>query len=149
MTSFEKVALVPFSQKEMYDLVANVAAYPDFLPWCHQVDILDSGVNSQVVRIVLSQHRLNLSLTTLATFQPETSLHLKQVEASFLSSFEGQWDFAPATDTPVACHVTFTVNYCFPNFMAELALSPFFGMVVRMLPSLFINQAHKIYRRRP
>ncbi|MCU5774328.1 type II toxin-antitoxin system RatA family toxin [Erwiniaceae bacterium BAC15a-03b] len=144
MTSFEKTEVVAFSQQQMYQLVADVAAYPDFLPWCHRVEILDSHNNTKRVRIGL-QHKppLQLSLTTVATFDPDNSLHLKLSEGSFLSAFEGEWRFTALSAQQ--CSITFTVSYRFANPLLKLALAPFFSMVVRMLPGLFIRRAQDIY----
>ncbi|MFS2224627.1 type II toxin-antitoxin system RatA family toxin [Pantoea sp. B65] len=149
MTSFEKTVVVSFSQKQMYELVADVASYPDFLPWCHRVDILESHDQSKLVRIGL-QHKppLQLSLTTLATFDPDNSLQLKLTEGSFLSAFEGEWRFSPLPGDqqhPEHCRIVFTVRYRFANVLLKMALAPFFSMVVHMLPTLFIHRAREIY----
>ena len=147
MITFEKTTQVNFSQSQMYDLVADVAAYPDFLPWCQEVDIMESQPGSKLVRIGVRHQRLpQLNLTTRATFHPYTSLHLKQVSGSFLAAFEGDWKFAPGENAdPQQCSVTFTVRYRFSNALLKLALAPFFALLVRMLPELFVQRAGEIY----
>ncbi len=146
MISFEKTLLVNFSQRQMYDLIANVADYPQFLPWCQEVEILENQPESKLVRIGVRHQRLpQLNLTTRATFNPLTSLHLKQVAGSFLAAFEGNWQFAPDPHHPEHCSVTFTVQYRFSNALMKLALAPFFALLVRMLPELFIQRAEHIY----
>lgn len=149
MTSFEKTMLVNFSQSQMYNLVANVAAYPEFLPWCQEVEILASQSDSKMVRIGV-RHPLfpQLNLTTRATFHPDSSLYLQQLSGSFLAAFEGHWQFTHATtapDLPPQCWVTITVRYRFSNPLLKLALSPFFALLVRMLPELFIQRAEHLY----
>ena len=47
MATVEKSALVPFSAQEMFDLVADVESYVDFLPWCSSSQ-LDSKTDEQV-----------------------------------------------------------------------------------------------------
>ncbi|WP_158783624.1 type II toxin-antitoxin system RatA family toxin [Pantoea sp. BAV 3049] len=153
MTTFEKTMLVNFSQNQMYNLVADVSAYPEFLPWCQQVEILEVQPGSKVVRIGVSHPRLpRLNLTTRATFHPDTSLLLKQVSGSFLAAFEGHWQFAcnnnaDGADSMHQCSVTFTVSYRFSNALMKLALSPFFAVLVRMLPELFVQRAAQVYAR--
>lgn len=143
MTSFEKTMVVGYSQQQMYQLVADVASYPQFLPWCQRVEITGIDNNNKRVRIVL-QHRgpMPLSITTRATFQPDNALFLQLTEGSFLSSFTGEWHFR---QTGEHCHIRFSVRYRFTNRLLKLALSPFFALVVKMMPELFIQRAHKIY----
>lgn len=144
MTTFEKRIQVSYSQSQMYDLVADVAAYPEFLPWCRQVDILDDKPDSKLVRIGLRFQQLpELSLTTKATFCPPRSLHLRLVSGSFLSQFEGDWLFDANRQT--SCTVTFRVKYRFSNGLLRLALAPFFSLTIGMLPGLFIQRARQRY----
>lgn len=149
MITFEKTMLVNFSQGQMYDLVADVAAYPEFLPWCQEVEIVEDQPERKLVRIGVRHSRLpQLNLTTRATFHPHSSLHLKQVSGSFLAAFEGDWRFAPDPDHPGQCTVTFIVHYRFSNALLKLALAPFFALLVRMLPELFVQRAEQIYGAR-
>ena len=150
MITFEKTMQVNFSQSQMYDLVADVAAYPEFLPWCEEVEVVESQPASKLVRIGVRHQRLpQLNLTTRATFHPHTSLHLKQVSGSFLAAFEGDWQFAPGESAdPQQCSVTFVVRYRFSNALLKLALAPFFALLVRMLPELFVQRAEQIYGAR-
>lgn len=144
MTTFEKRIQVNFSQSQIYNLVADVAAYPDFLPWCRQVEILASQPEAKMVRIGLRfQQFPELSLTTRATFHPPSSLHLRLVSGSFLSQFEGDWFFEATGEK--TCTVTFAVKYRFANGLLRLTLAPFFSLMVRMLPGVFIQRAEEIY----
>lgn len=147
MTTFAKRVQVNFSQSQMYNLVADVAAYPAFLPWCRQVEILEEGPDKKLVRIGMRVQQFPaLSLTTKATFQPQSSLHLRLVSGSFLSQFEGDWFFAPQGEE--ACIVTFTTKYRFANGLLKLTLSPFFSLLVSRLPGLFIRRAEALYPKR-
>ncbi|WP_437615268.1 type II toxin-antitoxin system RatA family toxin [Erwinia sp. V71] len=144
MTTFEKTMQVAFSQQQMYQLVADVAAYPEFLPWCRRVEILTDEDGGKRVRIELQQpHPVPLSITTHATFDPPAALNLQLVEGSFLSAFRGEWHFSPLTAG--SCQVTFRVSYRFSNRLMKMALSPFFNMVVSMMPQLFLRRARRIY----
>lgn len=144
MKTFEKRIQVNFSQSQMYNLVADVAAYPGFLPWCRRVDILESEPAGKLVRIGLRfQQFPELSLTTKATFQPQSSLHLRLVSGSFLSQFEGAWFFEASGET--SCIVTFSAKYRFSNSLLRLTLAPFFHLMVSMLPERFIQRAEEIY----
>lgn len=147
MTVFEKNLIVNYSQQQMYALVADVAAYPDFLPWCQRVEILSNEEDNKLVRLVLQYKTpLPLSITTRAAFRPPCSLELQMVEGSFLSAFHGSWHFTPLPSGGTQqCRVTFRVSYRFANPLLRVALAPFFSMVVRMLPALFISRAQQIY----
>ncbi|WP_380179064.1 type II toxin-antitoxin system RatA family toxin [Kalamiella sp. sgz302252] len=144
MTTFEKRVQVNFSQEQMYNLVADVAAYPEFLPWCRQVDIQGSEPDHKLVRIGMRFQQLpEISLTTRAAFHPPASLQLRLIAGSFLSQFEGDWFFEARGEK--SCMVTFIAKYHFANGLLGLSLAPFFRLMVTMLPERFIRRAEEIY----
>jgi len=79
----------------MYDLVADVSDYPEFISWCDKVDTEVLSENSVKVRLsILYKRTINLSFTTINTNTPEQSIDMKLADGPF-SSLSGHWYFKP------------------------------------------------------
>ncbi len=156
MKSFERTALIWYSPRQMYDLVADVAAYPAFLPGCRQVDILQSDPGAMLVRMTIEYMGLNLGFTTQAILDPGKSLSMKLVDGPF-SSFEGNWTFSsPASVSPAAasaagpqapegCHICFVLNFDFSSRLLEASVSPVIGSVAGLAMDAFVERAEALY----
>ena len=51
MTHIEKIVLVPYKAKSMYNLVNDIESYPDFLPWCGGARVVQRGAKEMVAEI--------------------------------------------------------------------------------------------------
>ncbi len=58
MTEIQRSAQVPYTAAQMYQLVNDVASYPEFLPWCDHVDVLQRTDSEVVARVTLTMGRL-------------------------------------------------------------------------------------------
>ena len=58
MTVVQKSALVKFSAQQMFDLVNNIEAYPQFLPWCSGSRIIKREDDIVEAELLISQRRL-------------------------------------------------------------------------------------------
>ena len=54
VTTVRRMAFVPFSAEQMFDLVNDVAAYPAFLPWCAGSEILSQDAGAMRARLRLA-----------------------------------------------------------------------------------------------
>ena len=70
MESIDRSALVPYSTDEMYALVSDIAAYPQFLPWCGAARILSREGNELCARIDFSVRSVSKSFTTRNRLRP-------------------------------------------------------------------------------
>ena len=64
MPHVNKSALVPFSASQMYDLVADIDAYQDFLPWCGASEVLSRENEVVIGTVTIAKGGVNKSFTT-------------------------------------------------------------------------------------
>ena len=78
MPIVKKNALVPYPAPAMFDLVADVASYPEFLPWCGGTEVLQSGDDGMVATIRIAYRGLSQSFTTENRHDRPERIELRQ-----------------------------------------------------------------------
>ena len=68
MAVVHKTVFLGYSAEQMFDLVANVADYPKFLPWCGAVKVLEQSDTKLVASVGINFHGVKQSFTTANTF---------------------------------------------------------------------------------
>src|SRR5581483_6980931 len=71
VTSIQRSALVPYSDHEMYQLVADIPSYPAFLPWCGGARIVTRAPEMVVAEIGIAYKGVHKTFTTRNLLQPD------------------------------------------------------------------------------
>jgi ribosome-associated toxin RatA of RatAB toxin-antitoxin module len=142
MAIVEKSVLVHFSAQQMFDLVRNVADYPQFLPWCGDgsVEPLDNNVEKATVEIAFKG--VKQSFCTLNRLMPSSEIHMKLLEGPF-THLEGTWQFLELTTE--ACKVHFKLEYEFSSKVLEQLVGPIFTQVANSFVDSFIKRAESLH----
>jgi ribosome-associated toxin RatA of RatAB toxin-antitoxin module len=122
----------------MFELVDRVEAYPEFLPWCSRVDLLERTPEVTSARIEISWHGLESRIATRNAKRAPEAMDLEFLEGPF-KSFSGSWRFVPLGQD--GCRVEFALDYAFANGAVALALGPLFGHVLGTVVDLFVARA--------
>ena len=101
LTHIERSALLPFTPQQLFDMVADVRAYPTFLPWCDSIDVLREDDDVVEARVNARAAGVSQSFITRNQMTPHSSIGLSLVEGPF-ERFEGQWDFVGLGDDTVS-----------------------------------------------
>src|SRR3546814_12508645 len=64
MHTVQRSVLVPYSRSKMFDLVADVEKYPEFMPWCGGATVMDSGAHGMKASIIIRFVGIRKTLTT-------------------------------------------------------------------------------------
>ena len=145
MPVISKSALVPYSCAEMYDLVNDIAAYPDFLPWCGGSEILESNEDEIRASVALSRSGINKSFTTLNRLQKNKMIEMRLVEGPF-QHLEGYWRFESLSDE--ACKVLFDIEFEFSSRLLAMTVGPVFSQVTGSMLDAFTKRAVEVYGKR-
>ncbi len=135
-------ALVPFSTKQMYDLVEDIENYKLFVPFCKNSVILDRHIDQVTARLDISKNGISKSFTTNNHSIINQSIKMELVDGPF-SFLCGNWSFTPLSET--ACKIEFQLEFEFKNQLAGLAFSKIFRQLVQSMVSAFSLRAEKIY----
>ncbi len=155
MKHVKKSVLLWYSPKEMYDLVVDVRAYPQFLPWCQKAEVLSEDGSMTTARLHLSYAGVRHAFTTRNVHVDGQSLTMELVDGPF-SLLDGLWKFTPLGSPsaaapeagPQACKVEFDLRYAFSSRPLELVVSPVFDRIANTFVDAFVARAEQVYGRR-
>jgi ribosome-associated toxin RatA of RatAB toxin-antitoxin module len=142
MAQVEKSVLVPHSAEQMYLLVDAPERYPEFLPWCGGVDLLERDEKTTVATLHIDYHGLKQKFTTQNTKTYPTLMDIKLVDGPF-RHLEGVWRFIPLADD--ACKIEFRLHYEFSSHLLEKIIAPVFSHIANTFVDAFVSRADNLY----
>ena len=142
MPRVEKTALVPYSAQEMFDLVADVASYKDFLPWCSNSRRISSGENEMCGWIEVSRLGITQDFSTCNELYPPGRMTLILNEGPF-KRLQGEWQFLALRED--ACKVTLVMEFEFSGKLINAAFGKVFHQVANSLVESFVKRAREVY----
>ena len=149
MPSFRTTRQVRHSPLQMFDLVADVERYPDFLPLCENLRVIrrsqsGEGVETLVSAMEVGYKAIRESFTTRVTLDhPRLRITVEYVDGPF-QYLENRWTFR---ETPGGCDVEFYINYEFKSFALGLLMGSMFDKAFRKFTQAFEERANEIYGR--
>jgi ribosome-associated toxin RatA of RatAB toxin-antitoxin module len=144
MKTVEKSVLIWFTAQEMFDLVVDVASYPQFLPWCDQTQILSVEDTGMTARIGMAFGGLHKSFTTRNAHVPGRQVKLSLIDGPF-KQLDGVWNFIPLGEEQ-ACRVELKLSYSFDSVFGAL-VGPVFDRIAATLVDAFVKRAEVVYPR--
>ena len=144
MKIINRSALVPFSPEQMFKLVDDIAAYPDFLPWCKSTSIIER-LNDQVkASIEISKAGIHKTFSTANINKANQRIEMHLVEGPF-KHLQGLWRFDKLNEK--ACKVTLNIEFEFSNRLLDKTIGPVFGHICNTLVEAFVKRAQERYGR--
>jgi ribosome-associated toxin RatA of RatAB toxin-antitoxin module len=149
MKQVKKSVLLWYSPREIYDLVTAVEHYPEFLPWCEKVDVLEQAGEQLQVRLSLAYAGVRHAFTTRNTHDEGRSVTMELVDGPF-SHLDGRWEFIPlnkaGSDAEAkACKIAFELSYAFSSGALEAVVSPVFDRIANTFVDSFVQRAESLY----
>ena len=142
MARVEKSALVPYPAQAMFDLVADVESYKDFLPWCSDSRRVSSGENEMCGWIEVSRLGITQAFSTCNELYPPGRMTLSLNEGPF-KKLHGEWQFVPLRED--ACKVILTMEFEFSGKLIDAAFGRVFHQVANSLVESFVRRAREVY----
>jgi coenzyme Q-binding protein COQ10 len=167
MPKFETTRIVKHSPQVMFDLVADIERYPEFVPMCSALNIRrrseaartkseGEGENpgagretKPVVTLVadmsIGYKMIRETFTTRVTLDSDrATIHVSYVDGPF-RHLENRWTFAP---DPVGCAVRFFIDYEFKSRTFQMLAGAVFETVFRKMAEAFENRADELARKK-
>lgn len=142
MHSVERSILVPYSAEQMFDLVASVDKYPEFMPWCGGSQIHWRNDDGMQASVTISMAGVKQTFTTKNHHQYPNLIELELVDGPF-SELKGRWEFQALSDS--ACKVVFTLHYAFASKTLAKLVGPIFSRIANSFIDSFTQRADAIY----
>jgi ribosome-associated toxin RatA of RatAB toxin-antitoxin module len=142
MHQVDRSAIVPFTAAAMFDLVADVESYPEFLPGCSAARIHSMNGRDVIASISLAQGPFRFDFRTENRLTPHCRISMTLKEGPF-SDLHGQWEFTPLE--PAGSKVSLKVRFAFKNRLMDLLLGPPFEALCGRLVDTFVHRARMIH----
>lgn len=142
MDVVDRSALVHYSNDEMFALVSDIEAYPQFLPWCSGARVLSREQDEMTASIDFAVSGVSKSFTTQNRLKPGREISMQLVEGPF-SQLEGRWRFIPLGDA--GSKISLFLEYDFSSKMVSLAVGPVFNKIANTLVDAFQKRAFEVY----
>jgi len=150
MPAFRTQKVIHHQPEEMFDLVADVQGYPDFLPLCDSIKIKrrlknEDGVEIFVSEMTVGYKAISENFTTRVTADRQ-KLHIlvEYIDGPF-RHLENHWKFK---SVPEGCNVDFYINYEFKNFALGVLMGTVFDKAFRRFVQAFEQRADVVYGKK-
>ncbi len=143
MQQVHKSTTVPYSPRDMYNLVADVESYPQFLPWCTAATVLERRGNQVTARLTLTKAGMHHHFTTRNTLHEDSRIDMDLVEGPF-KSLTGCWRFEPFNQGTL---VTLDLSFEPANKLLAMTLGKAFRKINSTLVEAFSRRAAQLHGR--
>ena len=146
MRKVSRSALVPYSAREMFVIVDDVEAYPEFLPWCNDAQVRNRCDDTVEATLELHKGALSNHFTTLNTRHEFTAIDLSLVGGPF-KYLEGGWQFKDLGDD--GSKVILELDFQFNSMLVDMVFGAFFEDTCNSMVDAFARRAVQIFGERP
>jgi coenzyme Q-binding protein COQ10 len=142
MPNHAEKKLVPYSVEQMFDLVAEVDLYPEFLPWCLASRITKKEEEFFYADLIIGYKMIREKFTSKVTLSYPDNIHVEYIEGpmKFLSN---QWKFIPQQDG--GCMIDFYLDFEFKHKVLENLMGLFFEKAFQKMVGAFEQRANSLY----
>ncbi|MDO3388452.1 type II toxin-antitoxin system RatA family toxin, partial [Gilvimarinus sp. SDUM040013] len=107
-THIQRSALLPYPAQALYDLVNDVASYPQFLPWCSAATVIDSSETHMRAKLEVAKGGISQHFVTRNVLVPGQSIEMNLEEGPF-TQLHGVWVFKPLGEK--ACKISLDLSF--------------------------------------
>lgn len=133
--------VLPYAPEQMFDLVADVERYPEFLPWCIGAKVRSRSETDLVADLTIGFGPFRESFTSrVALERPHRCL--VTYEKGPFRYLNNQWTFTP---NPAGCTIDFFVDFEFRSRLLQSAIGMVFNEAVKRMVNAFLKRARDVY----
>lgn len=142
MKRISRSAIVEQSAAELYALVQDIDAYPEFLPWCVAAQVRERSPHRTVATLTVGMKGLRQSFTTENVDRDGESIDMKLLEGPF-KRFSAHWRFKALGRH--AARIEFSLGYEFASRILARALDPLFETIANTMVDAFTRRAARLF----
>jgi coenzyme Q-binding protein COQ10 len=133
--------LVPYSSEQLFDIVADVGKYPQFLPWCVGARVRHQTETELVADLTIGFGPFREGFTSRVTLDRPHRVTVKYENGPF-RYLNNQWDFSPRGSST---EVAFFVEFEFRSRILQAAIGVVFNEAVKRMVNAFRKRARDVY----
>ncbi len=147
MPKQEESKTVNYTKEQMFDLVADIDSYSEFLPWCNDSKVIDRKIDNDR-EIIIADLEIGYD-QFVYTYRSEVTLQLDKSEISVsnidgpFNYLENNWKFVKAGQNK--CKIYFYIDFELNISFFDILMRKFFNLAFQKMVDAFINRANDIY----
>ena len=147
MPKQEESKTVNYSKDQMFDLVADIDRYDEFLPWCNNSKIINTSIKDDI-KIVIADLEIGYD-QFVYTYRSEVKLHKDKSEINVrnldgpFKYLENNWKFVTVNESE--CGIQFKIDFELNITLFDILMRKFFDLAFQKMVDAFISRANEIY----
>ncbi len=133
--------VINYTPEQLFDLVADVERYPEFLPWCVGAKVFSHTPTELLADLTIGFGPFRESFTSRVELDRPGYAHVRYEKGPF-RYLNNKWTFNPH---PKGCAVDFFVEFEFRSRLLQAAIGVVFNEAVRLMVSAFLRRAREVY----
>lgn len=142
MPGIHEIRRLPYSAEQMFDLVADVGSYAEFLPWVVATRIKSDSETEMIADMLVGFNALREKFTSRVEKRRPEEIRVHYVDGP-LRDLDNVWLFRRLG--PDSCEVEFSVNFTFRNILFEKLAGQYFDRAFRKMVAAFEMRAEQLY----
>lgn len=142
MPGINETRRLPYAAEQMFDLVADVDRYPEFLPWVIATRVRSDSEHELVADMLVGFKALREKFTSRVHKDWPREIRVHYVDGP-LRDLDNRWTFRPLEDG--GCEIEFCVEFSFKNRMFEMLAGQYFDRAFRKMMAAFEARADELY----
>lgn len=143
MPTHAETRILPYRPDQMFDLVADVAKYPQFLPWCMASRVRKREGDVMVADLVIGFKMIRERFTSRVTLRAPDRIDVEYVEGP-LRYLNNSWVFH---EHPDGCLIDFAVDFEFKSKILQNLIGALFNQAFQRMVAAFEERAAALYGR--
>lgn len=146
MPGIRETRRLPYSCEQMFDLVADVARYGEFLPWVVAVRVKSDSESEMIADLLVGFKVIREKFTSRVQKHRPDHINVHYIDGP-LRDLDNSWDFRALPDG--GCEVDFCVDFTFRNPVFEALAGQYFDRAFRRMVEAFEQRAAQLYGAPP
>lgn len=135
---------LPYSCEQMFDLVADVGRYGEFLPWVVATRVRSDSEHEMTADMLVGFKAIREKFTSRVTKDRPNRIDVHYLDGP-LRDLDNSWVFRPTEDG--GCEIDFCVQFTFRNAVFEALAGQYFDRAFRKMVEAFERRADELYGR--
>lgn len=144
MPTHEETRRLPFQPLQLFDLVADIGRYPEFLPWCKGARIIKRQDNIVTADLIIGYKMFQERFTSVVVLDRPKAISVKYLSGP-LAHLTNDWEFRPVGKN--GCDLYFHVDFDFRSHILGNIMAIFFEKAIGRMASAFEERARELYGR--
>jgi coenzyme Q-binding protein COQ10 len=142
MPGIREVRRLPYSAEQMFDLVADVGRYPEFLPWIIATRVRSDSDSEMVADMLIGFSAIREKFASRVEKRRPEEIRVHYVDGP-LRDLDNVWLFTPVGEN--ACEIDFSVEFTFRNALFEKLAGQYLDRAFRKMVAAFEGRAAQLY----